>query len=117
MNAVVSDRGTNPFDARIGLIEFTLQGVEFDNDFLDLDDDGAYNPQIPRAMFADDRLILDRFGAERTFHQADRFFLRRMSVSSSLFARSSSRRSVSRWCASSLRSASSDWGTAISREQ
>jgi len=43
--------------------------VEFLNEILDGQNDRANGGQIAAAMFADDRLVLYRFGAKGTFHQ------------------------------------------------
>src|SRR5215207_995073 len=86
VNDVEPDRRSYPFEARIDAVEVAMEHVELKNDLLDLENDRTHDPQIPGAMLADDRLVLDRLGAERAFHQDDRFFLRRRSASSSLLA-------------------------------
>src|ERR1700722_13025532 len=67
-------------------------------------------------MLADDGFVLDGFSAERALHQTDRRFLLRLSASSSPRTRISSSRTMSRFRARSSRSASSEAGTAMSRE-
>jgi hypothetical protein len=104
----------------VDLIEPALQPVEFRYGFLNFLDDGKDHPQVAAAMLADGGLVLDRLGAKRTFHcdyagrERDR---RPRLVASRACARSSSARSLSRFCRSSVRSASSAGGIAVSRLQ
>src|SRR4030081_390008 len=113
----VTDRKTNPAEPRIDPVDFALQLVEFGNDFLDFEDHRTRYAQIPRAVLARDGFILDGLGAKRTLHQADRRFLRCRSRSSSALPADNFSRRLSRFSISSSRSAISEPGTAMSREQ
>ena len=52
--------------------EPALQPIQLSDEILDFKDNRSHDTQITRAMLADGRLVLDRFSAERTFHQTTR---------------------------------------------
>src|SRR5277367_2918858 len=83
---------------------------------MDFQHDRTCNTQITRTMLADDRLLLDRFGAKRAFHQIDLGFMLGLSALSSALAFTRSSFMRSRFRERLSRSAVSESGTAMSRE-
>src|ERR1700694_180673 len=82
----------------IDAVEVTSQLVQFVDYFLNLEKNWTNDAEVARAMLARNRLVFDRFGAERALHQRDREFLQILIISSSSLALRSSARIASRLC-------------------
>jgi hypothetical protein len=55
---------------RVDPVQFPLELVKFRYEELVLDHNRPHDTEVPAAMPADESLVLDRFCAERAFHQA-----------------------------------------------